>query len=282
MSIELAQWLEALRRSEITERVKNDPRSKGGKILGVDPEIAQREVLGGGQADFDAPWNDLSPDDRVLLYAYYNQRGHLEELTEAFRMLFASGPPKEKPIVVDLGCGPFTGGLALTSVLGPEKRFDYIGVDRSHAMRRFGEHLATAAQRLGQIHQIDRYWSPDVSSISWNSVPSWRPVFVIVSYLLASPTLDAVALIDELTGQNGLLTKLGRGSVTVLYTNSHRPEANRSFPSFRKALCAAGFKLIADDTSMIKVKRWTAPKNRPIRYAMFDRPDQNILQFGED
>ncbi len=282
MSIELPQWLESLRRSEITERVKNDPRSKKNKILGVDPDVAQREVLDGGQAEFDTPWNDLSPDDRVLLYAYYNQLGHLEELTEAFRMLFSNGPPEEEPIVVDLGCGPFTGGLALTSVLGPEKRFDYIGVDRSHAMQRFGEHLASTAQRLGKMPQIDRYWSTDISSVSWNSAPSWRPVLIIVSYLLASPTLNAAALIAELEGRDRLLAKLGRGPITVLYTNSTRTEANRSFPSFRKALFDAGFKLIADDTGMIEIERWAGRRNRPLRYALFQRQKRLSLRLERD
>ena len=147
MPTELPDWLTSLRRSEITGRVNNDPRSIAGTTLGVDRKTAVREVVGGGQADFDEPWGELSADERVLLYAYYNQLGHLEELTEAFRRIFASGPPDAEPIVVDLGCGPFTGGLALAGVLGRDTGFDYIGVDRSQAMRRFGEHLASSAPR---------------------------------------------------------------------------------------------------------------------------------------
>ena len=85
MPVELPQWLQDLRRSEIIERVRDDPRSMGDTLLGVNFEIARREVIGGGQADFDQPWNDLSATDRVLLYAYINQRGRLEELAEAFR-----------------------------------------------------------------------------------------------------------------------------------------------------------------------------------------------------
>lgn len=144
MPVELPQWLEDLRRSEILERVRGDPRSTGDTLLGVDFEVAAREAIGGGQADFDQPWNDLSATDRVLLYAFVNQLGHLEELAEAFRMLFADDHP-ENPIVVDLGCGPFTGGLAIATALGQEHRLDYIGVDRSRAMRELGEKLAAAA-----------------------------------------------------------------------------------------------------------------------------------------
>ena len=117
MPVQLPQWLMHLRRSEIVERVRSDPRSTENTLLGVNFEVAAREVVGGGQADFDRPWNGLSADDRVLLYAYINQPGHLEELFEAFRMLLAGVDLRGEPIAIDLGCGPFTGGLALAATL---------------------------------------------------------------------------------------------------------------------------------------------------------------------
>ena len=279
MPIELPQWLQRLRRSEIVDRVLYDPRSTGSTPLGVDREVVVREVIGGGQAEFDQPWNDLSADDRVLLYAYFNQLGHLEELAEAFRMLFSDASGPDNPIVVDLGCGPFTGGLAIATGLGHESRFDYIGVDRSRAMRELGEKLASAAAELDRTPRIDRHWSPDISSVTWDSAPGWRPVFVIVSYLLASPTLDVGELVREL---ERLLTKLGRGPVTVLYTNSPRPEPNRGYPSFRTALLDAGFDLFVEDTGSIEIERWAGSGNRRLRYALFHRPNQDILRLGEE
>ena len=279
MPIELPPWLERLRRSEIVERVNNDPRTAGGTVLGVDRDVAQQMGAGWGQAEFDEPWNNLTPDDRVLLYAYFFQPGHLEELTEAFRMLFPGTPPREEPVVVDLGCGPFTGGLAVAGVLGPERRFDYIGMDRSHAMRSFGERLASAAEHFPEVPRIDRHWSADISSFSWSSAPGWRPVFVIVSYLLASPTLDVVALVADL---EALLTKLGRGPATVLYTNSARDEANRKFPSFHKTLIDAGFELKIDDTGMIEIERRSGTRNRRLRYALFHRQKQDTLRLRGD
>lgn len=73
------KWLRELRKTEVTDRVANDPRSQPDTLLGVPFNDAQ-EFIEGGQADFDAPIGPLSPDDRVLLYAYSNQLGHLEEL----------------------------------------------------------------------------------------------------------------------------------------------------------------------------------------------------------
>ena len=277
MAVALSQWLHDTRRSEVIEPVKNDPRTVGKMVLGVNADLAMQEVAGWGQAEFDSPYGDLTPADRVLLYAYFFQLGHLEELTEAFGQLFANSCPDE-PIVVDLGCGPFTGGLAVAGVLGRDARFDYIGVDQSAEMCRFGEQLATAIAVLEETPAIEHCWFTEISSVSWNRAPGWRPVIVIVSYLLASPTLDATSLTAAL---EKLLAVLGRGSVTVLYTNSTSNSANRSFPAFRKALEESEFRLIADDTGAITIQRITGTRRRNIRYALFHRGDQNILRVRE-
>ncbi len=275
---QLPAWLEQLRDAEIIQRVKNDPRSGSEQYLGVSSQVATQEVAGWGQADFDKPWNDLSPDDRVLLYAYFFQLRHLEELIKAFGMLFAKDPPTEKPIVIDLGCGPFTGGLAFADALGSEPQYDYIGMDRSDAMRRLGERLAAAAEQYNAGFQINRHWASDISSISWSQPLSWRPVFVIVSYLLASPTLDVGKLLTDL---KQLLTKLGQGPVTILYTNSRRPEANKQFSDFTKVLLDAGFKKLEDDIGTIEVKRIHGTRDRDLRYALFYRPARNTLTLGD-
>lgn len=273
----LPDWLERLRRSEIVDRVNNDPRSVRGTVLGIDVEQATRDAAGWGQADFDEPWQDLAPEDRVLLYAHFLQLGHLEELIVAFGQLFGGSAPPDRPIVVDLGCGPFTGGLAIASQFPRDAQMDYIGVDRSTAMRSLGKHLASGAKNIGGLPRIRHRWAADVASVSWDLAPSWRPVIVIVSYLLASRTLDVAALVPEL---DGLLAKLGRGSVTVLYTNSIRDEANHSYPRFRAMLLERSFAVQREDEGEIEVERWQGVRNRRLRYALFHRPAQGTLLLG--
>ena len=275
MAVRLPQWLVTLRTREILERVRNDPRSVGGTVLGVDFQTARNEVIGGGQADFDEPWCDLTPKDRALLYAYCNQQGHLEELVTAFRQLFRNKEPPFEPVIIDLGCGPCTGGLAFASVLPGEPSFDYIGVDRSRAMCDLGEHLMSATT---QMTMVSRRWTADVPSVTWLETPGWRPVIVIVSYLLASPTLDVAILVCQL---ESLLRKLGRGPVTVLYMNSPQPVANRSFPVFRDALYENAFELFADDTGEIEIERQSGARTRDLRYALFHRPMRQTLELGE-
>ena len=228
------------------------------------------DAIGWGQAAFDEPYGPLSPADRVLLYAYWNQLGHLEELSEAFQQLFGDGRPTEPFIVVDLGCGPFTGGLALA---GQIDEFDYIGVDKSEAMRALGEQLATATESMSSV-RIGRQWVTDLEDVRWERALGWRPVIVIVSFLLASRSLRAEQLIEQL---DQFLARLTQGPVTILYTNSPKAGPNRSYPRFRDALLGAGFALKVDDTGPVSTER----RRREIRYALFHRPPQRTLPLGD-
>ena len=269
-AVELPDWLDSLRRAEVTDRVRNDPRSRGGTLFGMDMGGAF-EAVGGGQADFDAPCGDLSPDDLALLYAYLNQKGHLEELVAAFGQLLAGRKPPN-PIVVDVGCGPFTGGLALAATLGEDPRFDYIGVDRADSMRRLGLRLACSDLVPGRVTSG---WAPDIGSVEWQHPPGWREVIVIVSYLFASPTLDAEAMFRDL---DSLFRRLGQGAVTLLYTNSTREEPNRQYPVFRERLVETGFQVCAEDQGEIVVERSNRP--RKLYYALFRRPRRRRLLLG--
>ena len=102
-------------------------------------------------------------------------------------------------------------------------------------------------------------------------------MIVIVSYLLASPTLDAEVLVADLCT---LLKKIGNGRVTVLYTNSKRLDANRQYPAFQRALIGAGFELHQDDIGQIRIDRWDGEMDRKLRYALFHRHEQRTLRLG--
>ena len=240
-------------------------------MLGLQaPEV--REAIGGGQANFDAPDGALSPDDLALLYAYFNQLGHVEELVEAFGQFFEhSSPPN--PIVLDVGCGPFTGGIALAATL-KEPRFNYVGVDAAESMRRLGERLACSDLMPGEI---SRHWAASLDAVEWPYPRSWREVIVIISYLFASPTLDASAMFRELVT---LLGRFGPGAVTLLYTNSVRREANLAYAPFRDLLLGAGFRQVADGEGEIVTERYSGQRRRRLRYAMFRRDRIETHRIG--
>ena len=91
---------------------------------------------------------------------------------------------------------------------------------------------------------------------------------MIVSYLLASSTVDAQALVEEI---DALCKRLGSGPVTLLYTNSLKPDANRDFEMFQAALEQAGFSMPVNDQQPIIIDRLSGPKERRLRYALFYR-----------
>lgn len=274
-------WLSSLRRKHVVEVVNRDRRSVGNLLLGVRRDRIFDEVIGGGQADFDASWVDprdgavrLSALDRAMLYAYFNMGGHLAELVAAFEMLFRDSHRLDEPVVLDLGCGPGTGCLAVAHVLGASEPFQYIGVDRASAMLDVGETLARAAGNYGYRLKPSPIWRQTLVDVPWHHPPGWRPVIVIVSYLLASPTLDAAALVERVLG---FIDRIGRGPAVVLYTNSTRDAANRKFPEFRDALMRDGFSLLFDSKEG-RVEHGSRQRN--LRYALFVRQQRRVLELG--
>ena len=274
----LPSWLLNLRHREVVTKIQSSVDTQGDYIFGIHRDEVFTDVLGGGQADFDQPYRHLHGGDRALLYAYLIQKRHVEELVEAFTQLFEDRAPDDPLIVLDLGCGPFTAGLALAAALGNDSSFSYIGLDRSAAMRELGEKLAVAAEELGALRSADRQWVENLESVQWREVRGWRPVLVIASYLLASPTLDVKTLVEDI---NRLCNQFGRGSVTVLYTNSTRPSVNQKFGLFRDALASAGFSIFADDRGAITINDLNGSRERELRYALFHRSVRSTLNIQE-
>ena len=272
----LPSWLLNLRRREVVDKILSSVGTQGDYILNIHRDEVFRDVLGGGQADFDQPYRHLGGADRALLYAHMIQLGHIEELVEAFTQLFKDGAPDEPLIVLDLGCGPFTGGLALAAVLGNDSSFSYIGLDRSVAMRELGERFAVAAEGLGELHEVDRQWVDNFGAVRWGKAPGWRPVLVIASYLLASPTLDVKTFVRDIAC---VCDRFGNGPVTVLYTNSPESDANQNFDAFRNALVSVGFSVFADDRGSITIDRLYGARKRNLRYALFHRDARSTLDI---
>jgi hypothetical protein len=276
--MELPSWIESIRRELIVTPIREDPRTTDlfEDPLGVPSNMVFDDVVGGGQADFDEEWvgprGKLSGADRALLYGLFNLKGHLQELTAAFKMLMDRADVCE-PVVFDLGCGPGTGGLALANALGRDARFTYVGVDRADSMCELGERLMQAAETQGWMTEVERFWLRDTSELDWREPISWRPVIIIASYVLASPTLDAQTLVNGAMEQ---VKKVSRGDVAVLYTNSVRPEPNQQFPRFRDCLIEDhSFQLIDDNDGRISTG-WG--KERRLRYALFFRRANQTLE----
>ncbi|KYC39093.1 hypothetical protein WA1_34485 [Scytonema hofmannii PCC 7110] len=105
-----------------------------------------KAIVGRGQANFDEPFNELTPSERVLLYCYDNMYQHIISQIYIFnkhknifdKYIFDS---QTKILFIDFGCGPLSSGLALAMYYaksaksnGQFIKVNYIGLDKAESM----------------------------------------------------------------------------------------------------------------------------------------------------
>jgi hypothetical protein len=268
-------WLIDLIREEVHERVWTDPRTveKPGTLLGWPRDRIYSEVLKGGQADFDEPVGHLSGADRALLYANYNLPRHRDELCDAFEQLFRSSALVGAPTLIDLGCGPFTAGLALAATLEGKSYFHYHGFDRASSMLELGQRLAESAARRGAFHgRTTWHFAKDLDGHDFGRIRNDTTI-IVASYLLASVTVQVEPLVSSVLSS---LHRIGPGPVALLYTNSAKDWPNRNFDEFKEALMAGGFTVVSD--AVERFQRTKAPAG--LRYALLFREGQGTVPLG--
>ncbi|MEB5967365.1 class I SAM-dependent methyltransferase [Comamonas testosteroni] len=269
--IKVNAWYELVRRTCIVNPLNNDPREtrQNGTRLGKPSHWIFSHAIGGGQANFDEPIEDLSPRDRVMLYALFNQKGHVPELIHAFQKLIDHPQRLNNATVLDIGCGPFTAGLALANVAGNGVAYRYFGADTSQQMCLFGEELANSAFAAGGLNSKTTIeFTDSIDGIDFGQ-PRLGWTVVVLSYLLASTSLNIDLIVRQIVDA---CQRIGPGPVAVLYTNSAQPERRAAFPKFQELMVDAGFKCEVVDTELLT----DGEKPRTIHYALFTRLPQTI------
>ncbi len=255
--------------------IQNDPRSSNGTSLGRQPDWIFNHAIGGGQANFDQWIEDLSPRNRVMLYALFNQKAHVDELIHAFNKFLPDPNSFKGATVIDIGCGPFTAGLALANVIGNAVKFRYFGIDRSSEMCLFANELSNEVRILGELHgSTEVSFQQSVDAIDFGQRRGAEITVFVLSYLLASETIDVDALVAEI---DRTALRIGMGQTFVLYTNSAREEARTNYPSFKDRMIAIGFRVHVDETETFE----DSDKPREIHYALFERPAISTLSIAE-
>lgn len=263
-------WLEKLRTRMIVRPIQTDARTLQDnphrRPLGKDVNWIFNHAIGGGQANFDAPIADLTSQDRVMLYAYLNQKAHVDELIHAFNQLLTNSKFPNNATIIDIGCGPFTAGLALANVVGDSVPYRYFGVDHSVSMCKLGSILADAVTTERQFHpKTEIVFHQHIDGINFGEVKGSEIIIFVLSYLLASDSVD----IEELAQQiKTARDKVGFGAAVLLYTNTGRERARIRYPDFRKSLTAVGF---IEQTEKVEVFK-ESDKDRLLHYALFISP----------
>lgn len=264
--VTLQSWYTDLRRRMVVEPITSDPREthRPNTRLGWPTNWVFNTAIGGGQADFDQPIENLTPRDRAMLYAFFNQKGHIEELVHAFGKLWPNPALLQGTTIIDVGCGPFTGGLALAIVVGDTAKFRYFGIDRAKSMCALGRELEQGARDAGALHpQTEIQFLPELSQIPVCNLRA-EPTFVLLSYLLASSTLNVDEMIEDVLR---VCDRISLGPVAVLYTNTTRADARKKYPQLCDKLSGAGFQIFVE-----KEETFTdGSKPRSVHYALFHR-----------
>jgi SAM-dependent methyltransferase len=264
-----------LRYRLIVDPIVADHRSVPGTRLGRQSDWIFNNAIGGGQADFDQHIEDLSPRDRVMLYALFNQKAHVDELIHAFNKFLPDPQNFRGATVVDIGCGPFTAGLAIANVVGNGVAYRYFGVDRASSMRLFADDLMREVRVLAEFNQdTEVSFHESVDEIDFGPRRAAEITVFVLSYLLASNTIDVAELVGEITRASD---RIGLGPAFVLYTNSARESARANYPDFRDMMVASGFHVHIEETERFL----DTDSPRAIHYALFVRAPVSTLHITQ-
>lgn len=242
----LEQWsseMDDFFKTNVHEKVLNHSRTtRNGHInpLGYPYSHVQPFILNDGRADFNKgykhqKYGDIDNYDKVLLYCYFNLRGHfhsskahfLSESDLLVRYFF-----NKKPCVIDIGCGPATSALALADAF-PGKPFRYFGVDSAKAMQERGDNFLASAKINGILHSdCDFAFYCGWDDVPVRQIPKDHAVLLNFAFFFASESLDDEAL----TSLAAIVKRIAIGrenrQVIISYTNSIDPRANQKYAEF--------------------------------------------------
>lgn len=234
--------IESLFRTRINKLVLSHPNSDGPTIcLGYNIPAVLNDILERGRTDFNAPYKELGPEEKVLLYCYFNMKKHFftsyavfQRMKTTFETFFADDV--YEPIFIDLGCGPLTSGLALADLMNTEVgkpiKLTYIGIDIAKSM-------LNKALEFSKCELFDKA-SKFFFFKSWDEITldlmnglggKNAPILINASYLFASKSLNPEQLV-------AFVKKLGTvyKNLFFLFQNPDRIDRNIKYEQFKGGL----------------------------------------------
>ena len=208
----------------------------------------RNNIVKQGRADFDIDSDGLTASQKVDLYGYYYFQMHF---TSSY-VFFLSETDFLKNVItnkhicfIDVGCGPFTSGLAFNSILSkPEnkvyKTATYIGIDTSNKMLEKGQSVYNSISTPNFQQAI---FNTDMNSITDGlhlmTNQSEELIFILnYSYLFASHSLDVEEFVSF---TNTILTQFcntARCKLIVLQQNPKTDSLNIKWNEYANKLSA--------------------------------------------
>lgn len=256
----------------VNSPVLNDVRSNihNSMLLGYDSWEIINEALLRGRADFREGYKLLSPAEKVQLYCYFNMKKHYCTSVGVFRKIWPFlntifTDTVFTPLLIDVGCGPLTSGLALAdlyhTINDKPIYFKYIGIDVARpmldkAIAFFATDLFAGAPEPGFFEHWNEVTLEYLRSFSSRN----HPVIVSASYFFASDSLDPVAFANFIS-----ILVATYEDVYFIFQNPQTVERNLKYGIFKQQFACT---VIDSDHETIryKTKQYTDVKQEEYLY----------------
>ena len=202
--------------------------------------VIRANILKYGRANFTEPYQDISCDDKVELYCFFNMRKHFFTSYAIYEKIYASfleNIKAEKNFTfIDLGCGSLTSGLAIASLYQEKERqslsLNYIGIDIAESMlKKAKEFTQNELFSSDSTFKFYTNWNLISDEIIEQIVSNNPFVIFNASYLFASTSLDENSLAKFV---NKITQRMN--SVYFIFQNPDRADRNQKYQNFKKSI----------------------------------------------
>jgi len=210
-------------------------------VFGFSTQKILDDVIVHGRTDFTMGYRTITPDEKVLLYCFFNMKMHFFSSYEVFNFVYESlagvfSNADYPPLFVDLGCGPMTSGLALADILsertGRPARLKYVGIDIAPAMLRRAQTFEKAAIFSRECtFSYGNNWRELTPTVLSKLAGPHTPILFNASYLFASSSLDPIDLAQFVRE-----TRKRYENVYFIFQNPDNVARNRKYEEFKSHL----------------------------------------------
>lgn len=204
-----------------------------------------RDIIEGGQADFDKEFKGITPKEKVLLYCYRNFEQHLVSqmyIFESHADILKQYVSNDDPAVfIDYGCGPMTSGIALArcyaefiSTNGDPLKINYIGIDSSETMCEKADDFRKYPNLFHEDSKFEFIKEVYLPECLDKYISEKSTIFFNFSYFFASPTL----VVEDLVLRIQHLSEKYPNQMVILFQNpdSNDGRINGKWDHFKKSL----------------------------------------------
>lgn len=231
---------------EIVENINNEYYNHtqidhfAGRWWKYDNRTIIRNVLKSGRTDFREAYNEISPSEKVLLYCFFNMKKHFFTSYAVFERILPSlkvffNIEEYTPIMIDLGCGPMTSGIAIADLMMSTESnplsFTYVGVDIAPAMIERAKMFENSPLFSKTSFYYYEDWEEIDFSVLYATTGKNNPVIFNASYLFSSESLIPSQLAEFVLN----VVKLW-DSVYLIFQNPDSDTRNIKYIDFKSRL----------------------------------------------